>query len=109
MDNEKAIEKFVQKANKFLLIHILFFVGLFIYGFAIVMFFGGGMPDIFEYSLYIWVAISLGMEVVIRVVIMKCPICGKDIRANTKLTFFLPAKCKHCDAIFRNEHTITNK
>ena len=109
MDNEKAIEKFVQKANKFLLIHILFFVGLFIYGFAIAMFFGGRVPDIFEYSLYIWVAISFGMEVVIRSSIMKCPICGKDIRANTKLTFFLPAKCKHCGAVFKNQHIVTSK
>ena len=109
MDNKKAIEKFVQKANKFLLIHILFLVGLFIYGFAIAMFFDGTMPDIFKYSLCIWAVISLGMEIVLRVVIMKCPVCGKELKTNTKLTFFLPGNYKHCGALFKNQHIVTSK
>ena len=100
MDKENTIEKFVQKANKFLMIHILFFAGLILYGVAGAMYFNGFMPQIFKYSLYIWAAVSLGMEIVIRVAVMKCPVCGKEIRRNTRLTFFLPDECKHCGAVF---------
>ena len=103
MDNEKVIEKFVQKANKFLLIHIVFFIGLLLYGVALAMFCDGVIPQIVKYSIYIWGAISFGMEVFIQAVIMRCPVCGKSIRANTKLTFFLPSKCKHCSVVFREE------
>ena len=99
-NKETAIEKFVQKANKFLMIHILFFVGLILYGMAGAMYFNGFMPQIFKYSIATWAAISFGMEVIIRVIIMKCPVCGKEIKKNTKLTFFLPSECKHCGAVF---------
>ena len=54
MDNEKVIEKFVQKANKILLIHIVFFVGLILYGVALAVFSNGTMPQIFKYSIYVW-------------------------------------------------------
>ena len=103
MDKEKAIEQFVLKANKFLMIHIIFMAGLFIYGIAMAVFFNGVLPQAVKYSICIWVAISFGMEVFIRVVVMKCPVCGKEIRANAKLTFFLPSKCKHCGTVFREE------
>lgn len=99
-NKETAIEKYVQKANKFLMIHILFFVGLIIYGIAGAMYFNGFLPHMFKYSLYIWAAISLGMEIFIRTVIMKCPVCCKEIKTNSKLTFFLPNECKHCGAVF---------
>ena len=106
MDKEKVIEKFVQKANKILLIHIVFFVGLILYGVALVVFSNGAMPQVLKYSIYVWAAISLGMEIFIQAVVMKCPVCGKSIRANTKLTFFLPAKCKHCGVIFTKRANI---
>ena len=106
MDNEKVIEKFVQKTNKILLIHIVFFVGLILYGVALAVFSNGTMPQIFKYSIYVWAAISLGMEIFIQAVVMKCPVCGKSIRANTKLTFFLPSKCKHCGVIFTKQTNI---
>ena len=103
MDNEKVIEKFVRKANKLLLIHILFFAGLILYGVVLAVFSDGALTQTAKYSIYIWVAISFGMEIFIQTVVMKCPVCGKSIRANTKLTFFLPSKCKHCGAVFREE------
>ena len=103
MNNENVIEKFVQKANKFLMIHILFLVGLILYGVAITVFFNGSLPQFFKYSVYIWAFISFCMEILIRTVIMKCPVCGKNISANTKLTFFLPGKCKHCGTVFKEE------
>ena len=106
MNTEKVIKKFVQKANKILLIHIVFFVGLILYGVALVVFSNGTMPQVFKYSIYVWGAISLGMEIFIQAVVMKCPVCAKSIRANTKLTFFLPSKCKHCGVIFTKQANI---
>ena len=106
MDNEKVIEKYVQKTNKILLIHIVFFVGLILYGVALAVFSNGTMPQVLKYSICVWAAISLGMEIFIQTVVMKCPVCGKSIRANTKLTFFLPANCKHCGVIFTKQANI---